>query len=136
MLAYKIKHLPGILLFLSLLLFSNGVKAQDTVSTAGVQFSSTAPAAPEPKPVTVVKQAKPKAEKEASLWAIFLAGIAGGFAALLMPCIFPMLPLTVSYFTKSGEKKGSPVAKAILYGISIIAIYVVMGLLVTVIFGA
>jgi thiol:disulfide interchange protein DsbD len=65
-----------------------------------------------------------------------LAGLAGGFAALLMPCIFPMLPLTVSYFTKSGDKKGSPVGKAVIYGVSIIAIYVVMGLLVTVVFGA
>ncbi len=52
-----------------------------------------------------------------------------------MPCIFPMLPLTVSFFTK-GHEKGSAVRKALLYGLSIIVIYVVLGLLVTVIFGA
>lgn len=118
----------------------NHVKAQDSVSLVGVQFTSSAPDTAKPKiekPITV-KQAKAAVKKQESksLWAIFLAGIAGGFAALLMPCIFPMLPLTVSYFTKSGDKKGSPVAKAIIYGISIIAIYVVMGLLVTIIFGA
>ncbi len=136
MLSYKIKRLPAIFLFLSLLFACGAVKAQDTVSTTGVQFSTSTPDTAKPKPPVKVKQAKAKTQKDISLWAIFLAGIACGFAALLMPCIFPMLPLTVSYFTKSGEKKGSPVVKALLYGVSIIAIYVVMGLLVTIIFGA
>lgn len=71
-----------------------------------------------------------------SLWAIFLAGLLGGFAAFLMPCIFPMLPLTVSYFTKSSAPKGRAVGKAMLYGLSIIVIYVGVGLVVTVLFGA
>jgi thiol:disulfide interchange protein len=71
-----------------------------------------------------------------SLWAIFLEGLLGGFAAFLMPCIFPMLPLTVSYFTKSSGKKGSAVGKALLYALSIIVIYVGVGLVVTIIFGA
>ena len=66
---------------------------------------------------------------------IFLAGLTGGFAALLMPCIFPMLPLTVSFFSKGGKRSGA-VSKAIIYGVAIIAIYVLLGLLVTVIFGA
>lgn len=70
-----------------------------------------------------------------SMWAIFLAGFLGGFAALIMPCIFPMLPLTVSYFTKQGGK-GSAVGKALFYGLSIIVIYVGLGLVITVIFGA
>ncbi|WDF55838.1 protein-disulfide reductase DsbD family protein [Mucilaginibacter sp. KACC 22063] len=71
-----------------------------------------------------------------TLWAIFLAGLAGGFAALLMPCIFPMLPLTVSYFTKSSGGKLSAVSRALLYGLSIMVIYVLLGLIVTIIFGA
>jgi thiol:disulfide interchange protein DsbD len=69
------------------------------------------------------------------LWAIFLAGLLGGFAALLMPCIFPMLPLTVSYFTQGAENKSNAVGKAILYGLCIIAIYVFLGLIITVMFG-
>jgi len=60
----------------------------------------------------------------------------GGFAATLMPCIFPMLPLTVSYFTKAATNKTIAVNKALMYGLSIIVIYVVLGLAVTVLFGA
>src|SRR5690606_21299264 len=53
-----------------------------------------------------------------SLWAIFFAGFVGGVAAFLMPCIFPMLPLTISYFTKGAESKGNAVGKSMFYGIS------------------
>ena len=66
---------------------------------------------------------------------IFLEGIAGGFAALFMPCIFPMLPMTVSFFTK-GTDKGKGVRRAMVYGLSIIGIYVALGLAVTALFGA
>src|ERR1700748_752933 len=109
--------------------------AQDTVPAAGVQFSpSVAVASPGP----VVKSAKAAGPVRTarSLWGIFLAGLAGGFAALLMPCIFPMLPLTVSYFTKGGQERSGALLKALLYGASIIVIYVVLGLIVTVAFGA
>jgi len=71
-----------------------------------------------------------------SLWAIFLAGFLGGLAALLMPCIFPLLPFTVSYFTKGEYSKAGSVGRAAFYGLSIIVIYVALGLLVTVVFGA
>ncbi|HLP06349.1 MAG TPA: cytochrome c biogenesis protein CcdA [Paludibacter sp.] len=70
-----------------------------------------------------------------SLWAIFLAGLLGGFAAFLMPCIFPMVPFTMSYFTKSSDK-GSSIGKALIYAVSIIVIYVGIGLLISIIFGA
>jgi len=79
-----------------------------------------------------IKQPK---EEHKTLWGIFIAGFVGGMAALLMPCIFPMLPLTVSFFTK-GSEKGKAFRRAALYGFFIILIYVVLGLLVTVIFGA
>lgn len=62
----------------------------------------------------------------------FISGLIGGLAALLMPCIFPMLPLTVGFFTK--RQRG--VRDALLYGLAIILIYVGLGLLVTVLFGA
>src|SRR5690606_7827904 len=63
---------------------------------------------------------------KSSLWTIFIAGFIGGFAALIMPCIFPMLPLTVSFFTKSGYSKRKATTQAILYGLSIIVIYVLL----------
>lgn len=75
-------------------------------------------------------------EEQQSMMGIFIAGFIGGLAALLMPCIFPMLPLTVSFFTKGSQTKGKAVSRALFYGLSIIVIYVVLGLLVTVIFGA
>ena len=75
------------------------------------------------------------ARPQQSLWGIFITGFVGGLAAILMPCIFPMLPLTVSFFTK-GSEKGRAFSRAALYGFFIILIYVVLGLLVTIIFGA
>lgn len=82
----------------------------------------------------VIKE-KPGQNEQKSLWAIFITGFVGGLAALLMPCIFPMLPLTVSFFTK-GSEKGKAFRRAALYGFFIILIYVVLGLLVTILFGA
>ncbi|MBO9672441.1 MAG: thioredoxin family protein [Sphingobacteriaceae bacterium] len=86
-------------------------------------------------PATVKQAVAPLKEEHKTLWGIFIAGFVGGLAALLMPCIFPMLPLTVSFFTK-GSEKGKAFRRAALYGFFIILIYVVLGLLVTVIFGA
>ena len=152
------KHLlPLVALFVVILsaFLSLNLYAQDTISSKDVQFtpveSSTPTKTVTVKPVVTVKAISTPAVKQATktidkkqkgqqkkqtLWAIFLAGVVGGFSALIMPCIFPLLPLTVSYFTKSGEKNGSPAGKATLYGVSIILIYVVLGLLITVIFGA
>ncbi|MCW5520604.1 thioredoxin family protein [Aureitalea sp. L0-47] len=70
------------------------------------------------------------------LWAIFIIAFLSGFAALLTPCVFPMIPLTVSFFTKQSENRAKGIKNAILYGIFIIVIYVVLGSLVTGIFGA
>ncbi|WP_317235583.1 protein-disulfide reductase DsbD domain-containing protein [Ornithobacterium rhinotracheale] len=77
-----------------------------------------------------------KQEKKKGLFDIFILGLLGGFAALLMPCLFPMIPLTVSMFTKQSKTRGSGIFKAFVYGVSIITIYVGLGLLVTLIFGA
>ena len=71
-----------------------------------------------------------------SLWGIFLLGIVGGLLALIMPCIWPIIPMTVSFFlkrAKDDKKKG--ITDAILYGLSIIVIFVGLGLLVTLIWG-
>jgi thiol:disulfide interchange protein len=78
----------------------------------------------------------PTSTGKQSLWTIFILGVLGGFAAFLMPCIFPMVPMTVSYFTKKEVTKRKGVINALIYGISIVVIYVVLGLLITIIFGA
>ena len=70
------------------------------------------------------------------LWAIFVIAFFSGFAALLTPCVFPMIPLTVSFFTKQSKSKAAGIRNAIFYGLSIIVIYVLLGTLVTAIFGA
>lgn len=71
-----------------------------------------------------------------SMWGIFIAGLLGGFAAFIMPCIFPMVPLTVSFFTKRSDSKIKAVSQALLYGIFIIVIYVALGMLITIAFGS
>lgn len=63
-----------------------------------------------------------------TLWGIFLLGILGGFIALLTPCVFPMIPLTVSFFTKGGQDKGKGTAQAITYGFFIMLIYLLLSL--------
>ena len=75
-------------------------------------------------------------KKDNGLLKIFSLGFLGGLAALLMPCIFPMIPLTVSMFTKQSKTKGEGIGKAFIYGLSIIVIYVVLGLIATLLFGA
>lgn len=74
-------------------------------------------------------------EKEASLWAIFLAGVIGGLIALITPCVWPMIPMTVSFFLKQNKSRAKSVRSASVYGLSIIVIYVLIGLVVTAIFG-
>ena len=70
------------------------------------------------------------------LWSIFLLGLLGGLIALLTPCVWPIIPMTVSFFLKRSEDKKKGIRDAITYGISIVVIYVLLGLLVTLIFGA
>ncbi|HEX9826583.1 MAG TPA: cytochrome c biogenesis protein CcdA [Flavobacteriaceae bacterium] len=70
------------------------------------------------------------------LWSIFFIAFLSGFAALLTPCVFPMIPLTVSFFTKQSKTKAAGIRNAIFYGICIIVIYVLLGTAVTAIFGA
>jgi thiol:disulfide interchange protein DsbD len=82
------------------------------------------------------KKEEPKKEDQRGLWTIFFLAFLGGFAALLTPCVFPMIPMTVSFFTKQSKTKAEGKRNAIIYGISIILIYVVLGLAVTAIFGA
>ncbi len=80
----------------------------------------------------IIEIAKP----QLGLWSIFIAGFLGGLAALLMPCIFPMIPFTVGMFSKQGQIRQGSVLLSMFFGLSIILIYVVLGLVVTVAFGS
>jgi len=70
------------------------------------------------------------------LWTIFFIAFLSGFAALLTPCVFPMIPLTVSFFTKQSENRAAGIKNAIIYGIFIVVIYVLLGSVIVGIFGA
>ncbi|MEP6932156.1 MAG: cytochrome c biogenesis protein CcdA [Flavobacterium sp.] len=82
------------------------------------------------------KEEVPAPAPQRSLWSIFFIAFLSGFAALLTPCVFPMIPMTVSFFTKQSKSRAKGIRNAIIYGFSIIAIYVILGLIVTKIFGA
>lgn len=73
---------------------------------------------------------------DSSLWRIFLLGLLGGFIALLTPCVWPVIPMTVSFFLKRAkDNKRKGITDAITYGISIIVIYMLLALLITAIYG-
>ena len=100
------------------------------VDTAAVVNQTDAATTVETTPATE------STEEEMGLWSIFIIAFFSGFAALLTPCVFPMIPMTVSFFTKQSKSKSAGVRNALFYGISIIVIYVILGVLVTWIFGA
>lgn len=78
---------------------------------------------------------KSKGRESKGLWGYFIAGIGGGLLALLTPCVFPLLPLTVSFFTKSSKTKKKGLINASIYALSIISIFVLLGFLITILFG-
>ena len=71
-----------------------------------------------------------------SLLCIFLAGLVGGFLALFTPCVWPIIPMTVSFFLKRNKDRKKAIREAITYGVSIVVIYVALGLIVSLLFGA
>ena len=71
-----------------------------------------------------------------SWWMIFLEGLLGGFLALFTPCVWPIIPMTVSFFLKRNKERTKAIREATTYGLSIVFIYVLLGLAVTLLFGA
>src|SRR5438034_3589404 len=67
-------------------------------------------------------------DKHTSIWGIFILGLLGGFIALLTPCVFPMIPLTVSFFTKQGQNRRKGILNGVAYGFAIFLIYVLLSL--------
>jgi thiol:disulfide interchange protein len=124
------------------------VKAQQAAAdTAGLEFTSIPTAADSIKirkeqaktdSVTAAKKSSvitTKQEAPKTLWQLFIAGLLSGFLAVLMPCIYPLLPLTVSFFTKLGKTRRKALGLACVYGLSIIGIYVSLGLVLSACFG-
>lgn len=70
-----------------------------------------------------------------SYWAILLFGFLGGLVALMTPCVWPMIPMTVSFFLKKSKSRSRSIRDAIIYALSIIAIFLILGIILTVIFG-
>lgn len=89
-----------------------------------------------PAPVAQEIEFSEPTSSRSSLWYIFFAGLLGGLLALLTPCVFPMIPMTVSYFIRNTSNKAKGRRDAIFYGISIVVIYVTLGLGVSLIFGS
>lgn len=110
------------------LLSSNGLNAKINGDRIDQKITSLAESYENP-----VGSCGTVAEKKEGLFWTFLFGFVGGLLALLTPCVFPMLPITVSFFTKDTKRKGW--VNGTIYGISIIIIYIVLGLLITVILG-
>ncbi len=75
-------------------------------------------------------------DKALSWWMIFLEGLLGGFIALFTPCVWPIIPMTVSFFLKRNKDQAKAIREAASYGLSIVVIYVLLGLAVTLLFGA
>jgi thiol:disulfide interchange protein DsbD len=137
----------GILFFLTGLNSAEAQKkaAPDTASASGLQFTAIPTAADSLTGSTKAQQStfsKPNivtsnadSTKPHTPWEIFWAGFLQGLLAVTMPCIYPLLPLTVSFFTKRSGSRSKGVAHSVLYGASIIVIYVLLGVVVSLIFG-
>lgn len=110
----------------------------DTVQSAGLALSESNDSAKIASvPPATVENNDGNTNKKSSLWEIFFLGVGGGLIALIMPCIFPMIPLTVSLFTKQkNQSRSQGVTKALIYGLSIVLIFVVVATLATWAFGA
>jgi thiol:disulfide interchange protein len=79
----------------------------------------------------VISESSNETKDSKGFWGIFLAGFFGGFLALLTPCVFPMIPLTVSFFTKQSKTRAKGIVNALIYGLSIVVIYVGLGFIIT-----
>ena len=86
--------------------------------------------------VDKLKAFEEKTTGNSSLWQIFLLGLLGGLVALVTPCVWPIIPMTVSFFLKRTGDKKKAIRDAIIYGVSIVVIYLALGLIVTALFGA
>ncbi len=108
-------------------------KVERLVLNDTARVADTVVSSKEVVPGTSEKVQTDKGEEKAALgiWGVFVAGFIGGLLALLTPCVFPMIPLTVSFFTKRSGTRKKGLVNAVIYGLSIILIYVTLGMLIT-----
>ena len=112
------------------------VSGDSVAASMNVAAPDSAAAATLWQPVISDLKAYEAAPTDSSLLYIFFAGLIGGFLALLTPCVWPIIPMTVSFFLKRNKERSKAIREAVTYGISIVVIYVVLGLVVTLLFGA
>ncbi|MDO6802099.1 cytochrome c biogenesis protein CcdA [Wenyingzhuangia sp. 1_MG-2023] len=86
-------------------------------------------------PKNIVSTNKDETVAKESYWMLFALSFLAGLTALITPCVFPMIPMTVSFFTKQSKNRAIGIKNAIIYGLSIVVIYVLLGTLVVAIFG-
>ena len=109
--------------------------ALDSATVALSTTQTTNPAGDTWAPVKVDNGVETGQTGSSSLWLIFIACFGGGLLALLTPCVWPIIPMTVSFFLKKSGSRAKSIKNAVIYGLSIIIIYVALGLIVTAIFG-
>lgn len=112
------------------------VSGDSVAASMNVAAPDSATAASLWQPMISDLKAYEAAPTDSSLLYIFFAGLIGGFLALLTPCVWPIIPMTVSFFLKRNKERSKAIREAVTYGISIVVIYVVLGLVVTLLFGA
>lgn len=120
------------------------VTAATPADTAATQAAEAAPAPAVQdnglvnatwNPVDTTAAGSAEEKTESSLLYIFIAGFLGGLVSLLTPCVWPMIPLTVSFFLKKHGSRRRSIIDAVIYGLSIIVIYLILGLFITMVFG-
>ncbi len=119
---------------------AEAIEEAATIDTSAAATSSTDNGASDTKIQEKKEEVFPADSKQdkvdVNLWVIFFTGFVFGFAALFTPCVFPMIPMTVTFFTKQSGSRRKGIINALFYGFSIIVIYVTVGILVTVLTGS
>ncbi|TGE10234.1 protein-disulfide reductase DsbD family protein [Hymenobacter fodinae] len=112
-------------------------QAATAPATTSTEQVTTAPAAaPQSAAAGVAVTSNQPAGSGLSLWKYLLLAFGAGLVAVLMPCVYPMLPMTVSYFTNNSRSRGEAITKALVYGLSIVSIYTGVGVVLSLLFGA
>lgn len=104
--------------------------------TPVTEFAATDASTTVEESSAIVETTSETSKKAGSFWGTFITGILGGLLALLTPCVFPMIPITVSFFLRNAGNRARAFRDALFYGFTIIFAYVVLGLAISVIFGA